>query len=179
MSNFLKVALAAFVALSVSALAGYWFGREADAPAADASAERAAQLLLEMTLPDASGQPQALRQWRGEVLVINYWATWCPPCREEIPSFVRLQQKYGANGVRFLGIGIDAPDKIAAFARQTPVNYPLLIGAIDTVNLTTALGNSAQGLPFTIVLDRQGRVAATRMGIFPEAALDAQLARLL
>lgn len=179
MGNFLKVALAAFTALIIAAGAGYWLGREPADAGGGESVEQAARQLLELTLPDANGQPQALRQWRGDVMVVNYWATWCAPCREEMPAFVRLQQKYAANGVRFIGIGIDSPDKIAAFAGKTPINYPLLIGAIDAVNLTTGLGNDAQGLPFTVLLDRQGRVVATRLGLYPEATLDAQIARLL
>jgi thiol-disulfide isomerase/thioredoxin len=84
--------------------------------------------VLKAQLADVKGASRSLEQWRGSVLVVNYWATWCAPCREEIPVFVRLQERYGSRGLQFVGIAIDQPDKVAEFAREFNINYPLLLG---------------------------------------------------
>lgn len=132
-----------------------------------------------LTLPDLSGKQQALKQWQGKVLVVNYWATWCPPCREEVPGFARLQTKFGANGVQFIGISIDTADKVAEFQTTTPVNYPLLIGETSAIQSSETLGNSRQALPFTAVLDQKGRVAQVKLGRFSEAELEHTLETLV
>jgi thiol-disulfide isomerase/thioredoxin len=77
---------------------------------------------------DLAGKAQALRQWQGKVLVLNFWAPWCPPCREEIPDFIRLQERHGQAGLQFVGVALDDPDKVAAFVDETGINYPILLG---------------------------------------------------
>ena len=143
--------------------AGVWM-RGTNSPDGQAHTSDAAEALYAITLPDLKGQQQGLAQWRGEVLVVNFWATWCAPCREEIPAFVKLQDKYRANGLRFVGISIDQADKTAEFAAEFKMNYPVLIGSFDTVEVSRQAGNRRRALPFTVVLDRKGRVAATELG---------------
>jgi peroxiredoxin len=123
-----------------------------------------ASTLLSLSLPDTDGTSQSLGQWRGKVLVINYWATWCAPCREEMPEFVRVQRDLGPNGLQVVGIAIDQPAKVAQFAKELGLNYPALIGGYDAVDIAKPLGNRLAALPFTVVLDRQGRVAHTQLG---------------
>lgn len=135
--------------------------------------------ILDLVLKDLKGQPQALGQWRGRLLVVNYWATWCLPCREEMPGFSRLQDKYHDKGVQFVGISIDTAAKITEFVKATPVSYPLLIGDIEVMENTAAFGNRLQALPFTAVFDRQGRLTSTKLGRLPEAELERQLIELL
>lgn len=135
--------------------------------------------VFRLALPDSEGKIQALEQWRGKVLVVNYWATWCPPCREEMPGFARLQEKLGAKGVQFVGISIDTAVKVVEFQKQTPVNYPLLIGDAGAIDSSVALGNSRQALPFTAVIDRHGMVSAVKLGRFAEADLERQLTELI
>ena len=94
---------------------------------------------------------------RGRVLVVNFWATWCAPCREEIPGFVRLQERYGPRGLQFVGIAFDQPDKVAEFGREFRVNYPLLLGGLDTMELLRDAGNRAGVLPYG--LERRVEVA--------------------
>jgi thiol-disulfide isomerase/thioredoxin len=84
----------------------------------EGGSDRSADVLMGVRLADVEGRQQALDQWRGKVLVVNFWATWCEPCREEIPAFVRLQDKYRMRGVQFVGIAIDQRDKIRMFVRQ-------------------------------------------------------------
>ncbi|HET7596201.1 MAG TPA: TlpA disulfide reductase family protein, partial [Burkholderiales bacterium] len=139
----------------------------------------AAQSVMALRLPDLRGESQAVAQWRGKVLVVNFWATWCAPCREEIPAFVKLQSKYAARGVQFVGIAIDQPDRVAAFAREFGMNYAILLGGINTVDVTRTAGNTVGALPFTLVLDRDGDVASRQLGKIHEAELDGLLERLL
>jgi thiol-disulfide isomerase/thioredoxin len=132
---------------------------------------RAAAALLAVELPDPSGTPQRMDQWRGRVLVVNFWATWCVPCREEMPEFIRAQSADGARGLQFVGIAVDQPDKVVRFAREIGLNYPTLVGGLGAMELSRDLGNRLMALPFTIVVDRQGRVAHTQLGPMKPADL--------
>lgn len=142
-------------------------------------ATRDGSAILGMVLADSEGQRQALSQWRGKVLVVNFWATWCTPCREEMPQFVKAQARNGSKGVQFVGIAVDDPDKVRAFAKEIGLNYPALIGGYGAIELSKSLGNDLAALPFTIVLDRQGRIAHTQLGPIKNAKLDDLLATLL
>ena len=142
-------------------------------------ATRDGSAVLGLVLPDAQGQQQALAQWRGKVLVVNFWATWCAPCREEMPEFVAAQARDGAKGVQFVGIAVDDPQKVRAFIGDIGLNYPALIGGYGAIELSKTLGNELAALPFTIILDRQGRVAHTQLGPLKAAKLDDLLGQLL
>jgi peroxiredoxin len=135
--------------------------------------------LMDLSLPDLTGKTQRLAQWQGKILVVNYWATWCAPCRQEMPAFSRLHDKYAAKGVQFVGISIDSAEKVEAFQKETPVSYPLLIGSMSTMESAVALGNINQGLPYTAILDSQGNLVATKLGRLAEDKLEAQLETLL
>ena len=111
--------------------------------------------------------------------MVNFWATWCAPCREEIPGFVRLQKRYGQRGLQFVGIAIDQPDKVADFAREFGINYPLLMGGLETMELLRQAGNRAGVLPYTLVIDREGRVVSREPGGLKEARLDGLITPLL
>lgn len=141
-----------------------------------ANTAQAAEQLFSQKIPDLAGIEQPFSQWQGKLLVVNLWATWCPPCRTEMPGFSRLQAKYADKNVQFVGIALDTPERVQAFAAQTPVNYPLLIGSQALTPIFAAFGNTTGGLPFTVILDRDGRVAHARLGLWQETALDAALA---
>lgn len=161
------------------AVAGYQFvniGKNAETATA---ATAPAIPIFDLTLSDLNGQAQSLGQWRGKVLIVNYWATWCAPCREEMPGFSRLQDKYRDKGVQFVGISIDTADKIIEFQKSTPVTYSLLIGDITVMENSAKLGNSRQALPFTAVFDRDGRLSATKLGRFSEPELERLLKELI
>lgn len=135
--------------------------------------------LLAAPLADIKGGSQRIGQWRGRVLVINYWATWCAPCREEIPMFVRLQERYGDRGLQFVGIAIDQPGKVAEFAAEFRVNYPLLIAGVDSLELLRQAGNRAGVLPYTLVIDRKGNLVSREPGGLKEPRLESLLQPLL
>jgi thiol-disulfide isomerase/thioredoxin len=140
---------------------------------------RDATKLLALSLPDTSGHPQPLGQWHGKVVVINFWATWCEPCRKEMPEFVRAQRELGARGLQFVGIAVDQRDKVEQFAKELDLNYPALIGGYDAVDLSKSLGNELSALPFTIVIDRKGNVALTQLGPFKPDKLRSTIDSLL
>ena len=151
---------------------GVYVGLQRDAPP-DAST------LLALSLPDARGKEQSIGQWRGEVVIVNFWATWCGPCREEMPEFVRAQTEYGDRGVQFVGIAVDQADNVDRFARELGLNYPTLIGGYGAVELSRTLGNRLAALPFTIIVDRQGHVAHTQLGPIRPDQLHAIVSKLL
>ena len=174
-----RVRLMLTALLTASAIAGVAYfllrGEGTGLPAGPSVAKRELDALYETVLSDLDGHSQTLTQWRGKVLVLNYWATWCTPCRDEMPMLSALQTRLAARGVQFVGIANDEPGKVREFARKTPVTYPLLIGSYDTFRVTADFGNTAMGLPFTIVLDREGEMRVAKLGRIDEDAL----ARLL
>src|SRR5690348_17501753 len=138
-----------------------------------------ARELLALSLPDTAGTKQPLQQWQGKVLVVNFWATWCGPCREEMPEFVRAQRDFGREGLQVVGIAIDQPDKVTSFAKELELNYPALIATYETMDLTKPLGDRLLGLPFTVILDRKGRVVHTQLGPMKPAQLRTIIRNLL
>jgi thiol-disulfide isomerase/thioredoxin len=121
-------------------------------------------VLPEFTLLDLDGNPQASTQWKGKILVLNFWATWCPPCRKEIPDFIALQSELGNRGLQFVGIAIDDPAKVRDFAARAGFNYPVLLGDNRTLHLSAKLGNRLQGMPFSVIFDPNGRVILRVVG---------------
>jgi thiol-disulfide isomerase/thioredoxin len=136
-------------------------------PDAEAGAE-----LMRLRLLDTAGNEQSLAQWRNKVLIVNFWVTWCEPCREEVPVLLRVQAKYAANGVQVVGIAVDSVDKVREFANEYRIEYPLVIGSIAVIEVTRRLGNKAAGLPYTVVMDRSGRVVKSHLGAISEAELE-------
>ena len=134
---------------------------------------------MNLPLSDVSGQQQRLDQWRDRILVLNFWATWCAPCRDEMPGFSRLQERYGSRGVQFVGISTDDAAKIIEFQKETPVSYPLLIGDMNSMTKSADLGNTRQALPFTAVFDRDGKLVMSKLGRWSEADLEAELKGLM
>jgi thiol-disulfide isomerase/thioredoxin len=144
----------------------------------DTARADAVSRLLTTTLPDPAGTKHAIAQWRGRVLVVNFWATWCEPCREEIPGLMRLRKKHASNGVEFIGIAVDSASKVLDYTKIIQIDYPLLIGGVESIELARLLGDGAGGLPFTIVLDRSGKVAKSHLGLVREEELDQKLSEL-
>ena len=134
--------------------------------------------LLAASLPDLQGHPQRFDQWRGKILVVNFWATWCVPCRKEIPEFIQVQKEYGPKGLQIVGVAIDQTDKVKPYAAEVGINYPVLIGDQDGIELSRVAGNSVGALPFTIVLDRTGSPISNQLGRMDRERLE-QLVRPL
>jgi thiol-disulfide isomerase/thioredoxin len=135
--------------------------------------------LLASRFPDLSGQPRRLLEWQGRSLVCNFWATWCAPCREEIPLLDAAQHKYGAEGIQVVGIAIDNAANVREFGESIKIGYPVLLAGSPAIELMRSLGNASGGLPFTVLLDRRGRLAGHKLGPYSAPELDAAVARLL
>jgi thiol-disulfide isomerase/thioredoxin len=162
--------------VTVAALAGaggyYLYSQRGAATApAPAAAEPAPAppLTLAATVPDfqladREGQFRSLKDWQGKSLIVNFWATWCAPCRREIPLLQQIARERGKDGFQVIGIAVDFRDKVIEYAEQMQIEYPLLIGEQDAMDAATAFGVEAVGFPFTIFTDAQGRVILLHMG---------------
>jgi len=149
--------------------AGLWLYQSVLAPARASTAALAT--LQSRSFSDLTDTNRTLLDWQGKVRVVNFWATWCEPCREEIPALQRVQTKFAGNGLETIGISIDHADKVRLFAKNMAITYPLLLGDASVIDLARALGNRAGGLPYTLVIDAQGKLLASKLGGITEAQL--------
>ena len=133
---------------------------------------------MRANLPDTQGQTHALSEWRGKVLLVNFWATWCPPCVEEMPELVDLQNSSEIKNLQIVGIGVDSPSNIQQFTKKYQISYPILMAGMEGTEIARALGNQAGGLPFTVLLDSEGRVRQTYLGRLNMNQVKADLANL-
>lgn len=130
----------------------------------------------DFTLPLIDGGQLQLSSYRGKVVLLDFWATWCVPCREETPHFVELQQKYGAQGLQIIGVSMDdSPDPVHTFYQQFHVNYPVVMGTADV----GAAYGGVLGLPIAFLIDREGRIYAKHMGATDAAVFEKDITTLL
>jgi thiol-disulfide isomerase/thioredoxin len=165
---------AVVAAVAVAGLAGavaYYAYTQLEArtaPPPPAPTAQPAQQLVE-TLPrfelaDREGQMRSLQDWPDQALIVNFWATWCAPCRREIPLLQQLQRDHAAEGFQVIGIAVDFRDKVLAYADEMQIDYPLLIGEQEALDAAAAFGVTTVGLPFTVFSDRQGRIVTAHLG---------------
>lgn len=133
----------------------------------------------DFTLNDLQNRPHQIGEWDGKVLVVNFWATWCSPCRKEIPQFIALQREFGKRGLQFLGIAIDDPDAVREFVQSLALNYPVLVGEQDAIEVAKAYGNLIGALPYTAVVDRKGMIVLTHQGEVSGRQLQQVIERLI
>ena len=175
-----KLLFIAIVATMIALVAGIYLGMQTSQTTnttAPSLPEGGVARLFASSLDDSTGKPQAIAQWQGKTLVVNFWASWCPPCREEMPAFSRLNAKHAANGVQFVGIALDTPENVTKYAQQQPVSYPLLMAGSQGTELAQQLGNVSLALPYTVVLGPAGEVRLARLGRISEGELDALLSK--
>jgi thiol-disulfide isomerase/thioredoxin len=137
------------------------------------------EALFAASFPDGEGKPQSLSQWRGKVLIINFWASWCSPCREEMPMLDEFQADYGAKDVRIVGISAEDVEHLQAFSDELKVGYALLAGDFEAMALAQSLGNDKGVLPFTVVIDKNGKIADIMYGLVEKSTLEKAIAPLL
>ena len=164
-----RTALVATAATALAAGAGlaWWRLRPRDS----APGVEAAFWDLEFQTPQ--GAPLAMRTLRGKPLLLNFWATWCPPCVEEFPLLDSFYREHAAKGWQVLGLAIDQPSSVRAFLARVPVQFAIGFAGLEGTQLARDLGNLAGGLPYTVVFGAQGAVLHRRMGRVTEADLQA------
>jgi peroxiredoxin len=166
----------AAIALVVGAIVAVHFVRRADAPATANSTTTSHAMAPDFNLPTPDGKDIQLSSYRGKVVLLDFWATWCDPCREEIPHFVELQQKYGDRGLQIIGVSIDdSPEPVRPFYRQFHMNYPVVMGTAQTGGLY----GGVLGLPISFLIDRDGRIYAKHIGATDASVFEKEIKKLI
>jgi peroxiredoxin len=156
-------------------MAGWLSGQRVEAQACSPDAPAAN---LDFTLKDMNGAEVRLADLKGKVVLLNFWATWCGPCRIEIPWFVELQEKYADQGFRVVGISVDdPPEALPPFAKRFKINYPLVVG-VDREDVQTAYG-PIFGVPMTFIIGRNGRICMKHLGPVGKAQFESEIKSLL
>jgi thiol-disulfide isomerase/thioredoxin len=166
--------IAALTVTAMAAGAGLYLYRDSappqapEPPPAEPAPARLVATLPTFHLQDRDDRPRSLQNWPDKALIVNFWATWCAPCRREIPLLAKLQREYGPEGFQVVGIAVDFRDKVLAYADQMNIQYPLLIGEQDGLDAAASFGVEAVGFPFTVFSDRRGRIVAAHLGELTE-----------
>ncbi len=170
MKSFLLLAVAAILA----GVAGMWLGQHFHHSPLSVQQAVGTQTVA-FSLPDIQGHSRDIQDWNGKVRIVNFWATWCPPCREEIPEFIKAQQRLGPSGLQIIGVAVDRTSSVIRFYKAKKMNYPVLLGEQQGVQLMAKYGDMEGGLPYSIILDRHGRIVARKLGAFSKAGLEKTL----
>lgn len=133
----------------------------------------------EFKLPDLDGTMRHVGEWDGKVLLINFWATWCPPCVREVPAFMELQEEYGPQGFQVVGVAIDDVEAVREFAESVNANYPMLVGEEAAARISEEYGNSLGALPYSVMVDRDGTIRFVQRGELYKDVAEAELKPLL
>jgi thiol-disulfide isomerase/thioredoxin len=134
---------------------------------------------FQASFADEKNVQQSMQAYQGKILVVNFWASWCPPCREEMPELSALNQQYQSKNVQVLGLAIDDVETILTFQKENPTSYPLFSAEIQGMELASSLGNSQGGLPYTVIIDANGSIIKTYLGKISKPLLEKTLSELL
>lgn len=169
----------AVLAAGLGLWAGHRLHTPSPAPAAPAQGAPPAPARLlpgepvpPIRLPDLHGRPVTLDTFRGRPLLVNVWASWCAPCVEEMPELARFARAQGAHGVQVLGLALDSPEHVRAFLQQVPVEYPIVLDTPGPADASVRLGNDRGLLPYTVLIDAQGRLQRQKLGPFAAGEVD-------
>jgi thiol-disulfide isomerase/thioredoxin len=146
----------------------------AEAPAGEESSA-VPDVLPDFTLGDLDGQPRSIRSWQGKSMIVNFWATWCAPCRREIPLLKKIQAEHGGEGFQIVGVAVDFRDDVVKYAKEIGIDYPVLIGEEDGLEAVNKFGQGSLGFPFTVFTDNQQRIVVFHLGEIHEAEAEVLL----
>jgi thiol-disulfide isomerase/thioredoxin len=186
------------IAIAVAAAAGFFVQRQTQPPevptaeppvattepteaevAKEAPAQKIPEILPHFLLADQNGKKRSLQEWSGRPVMVNFWATWCAPCRREIPLLNQLRVRHSAQRLEIIGIAVDFRDDVIKYAQTTPISYPLLIGEEDGLEAMKAFGMEGAGFPFTFFADSKQRIVAMRLGELHQDQADLILEKLM
>jgi len=128
--------------------------------------------VVSFTLSDLDGNPRDFSEWGGKARLVNFWATWCAPCRREIPLLIKIQAEHGENNVQVIGVAVDFIEPVAAYAEDAEFNYPILVGQEDAMAAAEATGIDFIGMPFTMIVAPDGQLIKTHLGEIVEEHLE-------
>ena len=147
----------ALLGLGGGIILNQWLSQPKTAPAPVVAQSQSDQR-PDFTLMDVEDRPRSIRDWDGQVILVNFWATWCPPCVREIPAFNKLYDTYKHKGFTIIGIALDNKQDVIDFLDPMGVEYPILLGDQQGIKLTQEYGNRLGVLPYSVIIDRQGRI---------------------
>ncbi|MGM0677600.1 MAG: TlpA family protein disulfide reductase [Pseudomonadota bacterium] len=130
-------------------------------------------------LPDMDGESRHISEWDDRVVLVNFWATWCPPCRKEMPLFVEIQEEYEEQGLTIVGVALDEHQAVSDFIDTYGINFPVLIGEDAAMDVASAYGNRYGSLPYSVLLDRDGKVRYIHAGELKRGTLEREMKPLL
>ena len=165
MSRSFLIFVSAFVALMAGALL-YSARYAVQPPTLDVTTHP------DFVLPDVTGVKHDFSKWAGKKRIVNFWATWCAPCRREIPLLKAFQDKHGGNGFQVIGIAVDFPEPVANYAKAAEFNYPILVGEQDAMAVAESSGVEFVGLPFTMFVASDGELVGAYIGELHQSHLD-------
>jgi thiol-disulfide isomerase/thioredoxin len=174
-SHLIIVAVAVLGAVLGLAAGGWWRMPPERAAPAGVTVLRTGDHRTDLDLPDPDGKPHRLSEWDGNVVLVNFWATWCGPCREEMPLLDRVGGVWAGKGLQVVGVAIDDADAVRRFLAEHPVRYPILVDEAADPDPSLLFGDTRGVLPYSVLLDRNGRVVGQRAGSFTQASLTAWL----
>jgi len=157
---------------TAAACGGWWLQTRLQAPhpaAPTASVPAQNARAIDLVLPDLQGRPQRLSQWRGKRVLLNFWATWCAPCRKEMPELAAAQGNH--QNLQVVGVALDQADAVRDYLKKTPVNYPILIGIDAEPDPTSRFGDSIGALPYSVLIGPDGRIERSKLGPFQPGEL--------
>ncbi|MBV1875242.1 MAG: TlpA family protein disulfide reductase [Cycloclasticus sp.] len=125
----------------------------------------------EFSLPDLQGEPRNIKEWDGKYIVLNFWATWCPPCLKEIPEFIAIQKEYGEFNLQFIGVAIDNEVSVNQFALEMGMNYPNLVAEMQGIELARQYGNAMGALPFSVIINPEGQIITRQVGLLERSKI--------
>jgi peroxiredoxin len=165
----MKNALIFIVATAIAGISGYALQRYLASDTEGVPVTETASPIIGKTRPefammDIEGKIRNIKDWDGQIVLLNFWATWCPPCLEEIPGFIEVQRELDNRGFQIIGVAVDNEEDVREFANEMAMNYPILAGEMEAIELSQRYGNTVGGLPFSAIIDQNGTVTHTIMG---------------
>ena len=161
----MKFSIVAGLVIIIAAIAGYLVQQQYSLSLEDQAATQAiSSERVEFVLPHLDGSERRLSDWDGEARIVNFWATWCAPCRREIPILKQLQTDKPEMQLQVIGIAVDFMEDVRAYAEEAQFNYPILVGQEEAIAVAEASGVEFIGLPFTMIIAADGTLVATHMG---------------
>jgi len=148
------------VVLIAAAAAGYWLQNQGSSEPADSLPDTR----IAFALPDLEGNMRELSEWDGKARLVNFWATWCAPCRREIPLLKKTQSEHGGDNLQIIGVAVDFQEDVVAYAQTAAFNYPILIGQEDAMAAAETSGMDFVGLPVTMLVSAEGDLIKMHMG---------------